>query len=342
MPGPGSSAAHQRHRVPGPASTCAARSAGPAAPDRVRACTARHGHGAPGLRAAGDADRPRGRAAFTRQRTSRRRGPAPPTPYLFVRARSWRHRRPSWALAIVGPAHRPARRPRHRFRQIVLESKARRESSLLSRQRLRRGAAGRALHRGGLIDEQIGGVAGLQAVRDLADAVEHDWSSCSRLARAPLSWCAAAIAANVTLGSDAQPALMPALADLLASLPEGGVLRPSHGRRPPYLSAVSPCPARSTTWGKRPFCTVQAGPCTIRPGDQCVPEHDVAVGAGAQGGAHGAHGGLDLLSGLYTYTSYRDPNVLRTLTTTTGRPTSCAASPDEDEVTKAVIALPAS
>ena len=59
----------------------------------------------------------------------------------------------------------------------------------------------------------------------------------------------------------------------------------------------------------------------------------------AQGGAYGAGGRFDYLSGNYAYTSYRDPNLLRTLDNYDGAPAFLRRLDlSEDELTKATIA----
>ncbi len=273
-----------------------------------------------------------------------REGLAPPA-YLFLRGKVMAPQAPQ-LLAILSDVLLTGRLDdRDRFRQIVLESKARRESSLLSRGN--GFAAGRlAAHftEAGWIDEQIGGVAGLQAVRDLADAVEHDWPSVlARLVRVRAALVRrAAIVANVTLEPDAQPAFMPALADLLASLPEGGVLRPASWAPPALpLREGFTVPSQVNYVGKAAVLHRAGRPLhgSVLAINAYLNTTWLWEKVRAQGGAYGAHGGLDLLSGLYTYTSYRDPNVLRTLDNYDGTPHFLRSlAPDDDEVTKAVIA----
>lgn len=273
-----------------------------------------------------------------------REGLAPPA-YLFLRGKVMAPQAPQ-LLAILSDVLLAGRLDdRDRFRQIVLESKARRESSLLSRGNSF--AAGRlAAHftEAGWIDEQLGGLAGLEAVRGLAAAVEQDWPAVlARLARVRAALLRrAAMVVNVTLEPEARASFLPGLAALLAALPEGGVLRPASWERPALpLREGFTVPSQVNYVGKA--ASLLGAPYELHGSALAIATYLNTTWlwekVRAQGGAYGAHGGLDLLSGLFTYTSYRDPNVLRTLDNYDGTPQFLrGAAPDDDEVTKAVIA----
>jgi hypothetical protein len=205
-----------------------------------------------------------------------------------------------------------------RFKQIVLEEKAGQESGLLpaghrvinSRLRARFGEADWA-------GEQIGGVSYLLFLRHLAEEIERDWPA----VLAKLEHMRGLLVNrnqmlfNVTLDENNWKNVQPQLIPLLESLPTGAVVR--------------------ANWQPRPFDRLEG---------LTIPSQVNYVAKGAdlyqlgyqldgsslvlsnflnttwlwekvrvQGGAYGGFCLFDHRSGVLSYLSYRDPNLMETL-----------------------------
>ena len=207
---------------------------------------------------------------------------------------------------------------RDRFRQIVLKSKARREASLVPsghayvRDRLRAG-----LTTAGWADEQMDGIEGLFFVRRLAEQVEQDWpavlAKLDAVRQALVS--RAGMIVNVTLDADNWAAVEPQVAAFLQSLPaaaNGSVTWT------PALSAVNEglaIPAQVNYVGKG--ASLYPLGYTYH-GSIHVINNFVRTGwlwdkVRAEGGAYGAFVSFGKQSGVYSYISYRDPNLENTL-----------------------------
>lgn len=216
---------------------------------------------------------------------------------------------------------------RERFKQIVLEDKARSEAGLIpgghrvvnSRLRARFNEADWAA-------EQIDGLENLFFVRRLAEQIETDWPSVlenlETVRRLLINRNGLII--NVTLDPAAWAIFQPQLTTFLAALP-----------------AAEPTSAPHNTRRKTVF-NMQS---TARPNEGLtIPAQVNYVGKGAnlyalgyepdgslnvinnylgttwlwekvrvQGGAYGGFSSFDSTSGTYTFLSYRDPNILPTL-----------------------------
>lgn len=207
---------------------------------------------------------------------------------------------------------------RDRFRQIVLRARANKESSLVP--------AGNAYARQRLAarfapaewaDEQMGGVSAIFFLRELEQRVQHDWPN----VLADLEAVRAALinrrglVANLTLDDGNQPAVLPILTAFLSELPDAAYT-PAHW------------PVRSAEGGEGMIIPAQVN--YVAKG---VNLHALGIwpsGAAMvvlrhlridylldririQGGAYGAGGSYDRSTGLFITTSYRDPNLLRTL-----------------------------
>lgn len=232
---------------------------------------------------------------------------------------------------------------RDRFRQMVLEERARLESRLVgaghgvvnSRLRARYNASDWAA-------EQMGGVSYLYFVRDLLQRIDSDWPSVvsalqsirAALISAPNALC------NVTLDADNWQAVAPQIEGFLAGLP-----------------AKAP---QKTAWNLTGF---PASEGLIIPSQvnfvgksASLFEHGYALSGSAfvvnnhlngawmwdkirvQGGAYGGFAVFDSQSGVFSYLSYRDPNLLQSLETydQTGAYLK-GLELDDAELTKAII-----
>lgn len=207
---------------------------------------------------------------------------------------------------------------RERFRQIVTRARAGRESSLVpsgnayARQRLaaRYSPAEWA-------DEQMTGIDSLFFLRKLEKRINDDWDG----VQADLAAVRAALinrrglVANLTLDAAGQQEVRPALAEFIAALPD---------------TTVAPVDWRTAATGAGEGLTI---PAQVNYVAKAVNLHDLGIkpnGTAAvvmrhvrvdyllekiriQGGAYGAGGNYDRSTGIFSCTSYRDPNLLRTI-----------------------------
>jgi Zn-dependent M16 (insulinase) family peptidase len=240
---------------------------------------------------------------------------------------------------------------RERLRQIVLEEKALLESSLVPAgssyvdQRLRAG-----FNEADWADELMGGLSYLFFLRELADQVETDWdrvvAALERIRQMLVD--RTAMLANVTTEPAYWAALQPQLADFLATQPLGNV--PPSRWQVASLASVARADepgsgrvsgARTIELARWPLASLASAP---RAEGLVVPSKVNFVGKGAdlyalglqpsganlvvtrylgtswlwdkvrlQGGAYGGRCRFDHHSGVFTYLSYRDPNLTATL-----------------------------
>lgn len=222
-------------------------------------------------------------------------------------------------LAVVGDVLLSARLDnRERFRQIVLEEKAGLEARLapaghaLTNMRLRA-----SFTPSDWAIEQTGGVSYLFFLRDLAHRVETDWAGVlaqlERVRGALVNRRSAVC--NVTLDAVNWARLQPRLSALLAQLPAADVVRHD------WPTAAHP---------DREGLTIQAQVNYVGKAADLFAHgyelHGSAIVANnylntswlwervrVQGGAYGGFARFDPRSGVFTYLSYRDPNLVDTL-----------------------------
>jgi Zn-dependent M16 (insulinase) family peptidase len=241
-----------------------------------------------------------------------------PVGRLLVRGKSTLARTEAM-LAIIRDILLEARLDdQERFRQIVTRAKAGRESSLVpsgnayARKRLaaRFDAAEWA-------DEQMSGISGLFFVRELERRVADDWpgvlAQLEALRRHLVN--RAALFANVTVDRRSFNTIEPALDDFLAELPAA-----------PY----APATWRVAEVGPNEGLIIPAQVNYVAKGAN-LKDLGINVGGAAsavtrflynayllekirvQGGAYGAGSSYDRSTGIFAWTSYRDPHLLRTL-----------------------------
>ncbi|MEJ5347778.1 MAG: insulinase family protein [Desulfosoma sp.] len=234
---------------------------------------------------------------------------------------------------------------RERFRQIVLESKARREANLIPEGH--RFAARRVrapLHTAHWVEENMKGIEALFFLRRLCERVERDWEG----VLAELEYVRQLILssknlrANVTVDASSWKELASGLEELLASFP-------SHETKAAAWH-VQDLPSKEGFTGPLRVNYVAKG-VSLREagfrfrGSALVVSHYLRTAylwdrIRVQGGAYGAFSQLDRFSGDLTLVSYRDPNVDRTLKTYD----QCAEflrtiDLHQDELTKAIIGV---
>lgn len=207
---------------------------------------------------------------------------------------------------------------RERFRQIVLEAKAGAEARLtpaghsVTNTRLR--AHFNPAYR---IDEMINGVENLFFLRRLAERVENDWSGVLADLEAVRRHLInrAGMIANVTLDESGYGVFAPQLEDFIGGLPSASYTAAAW--QPADLPAREglSIPAQVNYVGKGANLydlgyTVDGSITVI---SNLLRTGYLLQKIRIQGGAYGAFNTFSSASGVFTYLSYRDPNLLDTL-----------------------------
>jgi hypothetical protein len=213
---------------------------------------------------------------------------------------------------------------RERFKQIVLEDKARAEAGLVPSGHIVVNNRLRArFSEADWVSEQINGLEHLFFLRRLAEEVEKDWEAVltklETLRRLLIN--RTTMIANVTLDADSFASFTPQLASLMDTLPGSSLSR-------------SPFKQGNGATGKRAneALTIPAQVNYVGKGANLYelgyePHGSVSVinnylgttwlweKVRVQGGAYGGFSVFDKNSGTFTFLSYRDPNILGTLQT---------------------------
>jgi len=205
-----------------------------------------------------------------------------------------------------------------RFRQIVLEEKAQLEAELAQvghqvvYRRLQSG-----LHRAGWAEEQMSGLEYLFHIRELAEQIDTNWpdvrQTLETVHRSLIH--KKGMICNVTMDGEQWRTVKPALEAFLAAMPSRDI---SLENWAPELSTDNEgltIPVKVNYVGKAADI--------YRLGHKLHGSYPVVAGylnttwlwdmIRLQGGAYGAFNLLDNLSGVFAYVTYRDPNVLKTL-----------------------------
>jgi len=213
---------------------------------------------------------------------------------------------------------------RERFRQLVLEEKAGFEASLVGAgsalvdRRLRA-----AFDPVGWANEQMGGLAYLPFLRRLAEQVDSDWpgvvAALERMRGALVD--RSTMLANVTAQASDWAAVRPQLADLLAALPRGATAPAAA----PVTWPVAAFPrAEGLTMPSRVNFVAKGADLYalgLKPtGANLVVQRYLDTSwlwdqVRVQGGAYGVGCNLNRHSGIFTFTSFSDPNLTATLDT---------------------------
>ena len=205
-----------------------------------------------------------------------------------------------------------------RFRQIVLRGKAGMESGLVpGGHSVVQSRMLAAYSKAGWAAEQIGGVSYLQFLRRLLDEIDNDWDAVlARLEQVrSILVNRAGMVANVTLDAANWREFRGALAGFVAGLPSASA---PPAAWPPPLDGRDEgltLPSQVNFVGKS--ADLFAAGYTPH-GSISVITNVVRTGwlwdkVRAQGGAYGAFCRFGRHSGVFSFSSYRDPNLLRTL-----------------------------
>jgi len=205
-----------------------------------------------------------------------------------------------------------------RFRQIVLEEKARLEAELaqLGHQVVyRRLQSG--LHLAGWVDEQMNGVEYLFHIRELAEQIEENWPDVLQTLetiRQSLIHRKGMIC-NITMGGEQWQSFKPALETFLAAIPSRDISLPKWALELSTDNEGLTIPVKVNYVGKATDI--------YRLGHKLHGSYPVVARylmttwlwdmVRLQGGSYGVYSLLDNISGVFAYLSYRDPNILKTL-----------------------------
>ncbi|MBN2397081.1 MAG: insulinase family protein [Deltaproteobacteria bacterium] len=211
-----------------------------------------------------------------------------------------------------------------RFRQMVLEEKARQEQHLIPgghqivnlRLRAHFDEAGR-------LSEEVSGVTYLFFLRDLADRVERDWRAiCATLEEMRRTLVnRETILCNVTVDERAWKEVRPHLARFIGALPAEPIdtrgdrsETPAAGREiPEHEGLIVPSQINYVGKGANLYRAGYAYHGSARVITRYLRTSWLWDQVRVRGGAYGAFCSFDKFSGVLTFLSYRDPNLLKTI-----------------------------
>lgn len=232
---------------------------------------------------------------------------------------------------------------RDRIRQMVLEEKAALEAGLVRaghrviNTRLRAG-----FDEAGWTNELTGGVSYLFFVRSLLEKIDRDWPAVAdtfeQIRRRLVS--RRGLVANVTLDNAGWQVFRPQLADFLARLPDSAVQKEAWqpGSLPNVEGLAVPSQVNYVGKGGSLFTAGYQLDGSVLAILNYLNATWLWEKVRVQGGAYGGFAVFDQHSGIFSYVSYRDPNLSETLDIydqTAGFLRSLDLS--ENELTKAII-----
>ncbi len=205
-----------------------------------------------------------------------------------------------------------------RFRQMVLESKADLEAMLVpAGHRVVNTRLKSRFDQSAWLDEQMGGISYLFFLRELANQVDQDWPSVLHKLETirKLLINRRVMLCNLTIDSENWAVIQPQLTSFLAALPAPAASR--HTWSPEFVAydEALTIPAQVNYVGK--------GADLYQLGYRLDGSLFVILNylrttylwekIRVQGGAYGGFATFDHRSGVFTYLSYRDPNLLATI-----------------------------
>ncbi len=213
---------------------------------------------------------------------------------------------------------------RERFRQMLMEEKARQEEQIIPgghqiinlRLRAHFGEAGR-------LSEQLSGVTYLFFLRELADRLEKDWSSVHATLEEMRSALVnrEAMIFNVTVDEAGWKQVRPHLADFIGGLPA----EPSRAKDalsedlvgemdiPEHEGLIVPSQINYVGKGTDLYRAGYTYHGSVRVITRYLRTSWLWDRVRVRGGAYGAFCSFDKFSGVLTFLSYRDPNLLKTI-----------------------------
>lgn len=205
-----------------------------------------------------------------------------------------------------------------RFKQMVLESKARKESSLIpAGHHMVHTRLGAHFHEAGWYSEQTSGVSSLLFVRQLAAEVENNWPAVLEKLEAVRRYVInrKAMICNVTLDSTNWANFQSKLSSLFDKLPASSVSTAAWSPQvfPDFEGLTIPARVNYVTKGTNLYDVGYNFHGSIGVISNYLRTTWLWDKVRVQGGAYGGFCSFDRRSGVFNYTSYRDPNVLQTL-----------------------------
>lgn len=207
---------------------------------------------------------------------------------------------------------------RERIRQIVLEEKAGMESALVhAGHRFVNARLRSRFNRADWASEQMGGVEQLFFLRKLVERIDSDWDSVRQalVTLRSLLFHQSGALANVTVDGQNWSKVRPALERFLGELPRRTVPAALWEFSAPAGHEALTLPAQINFVGKaadlyRAGYRLHGSALVIVPYLRSTYLWDKIR---VQGGAYGAFSAFDRNSGVFSFLSYRDPNLLNTL-----------------------------
>lgn len=250
--------------------------------------------------------------------TSAAKGASEPAAWLFLRAKSMA---PLAAelCDILGEALSSARfNDRERFRQIVLEEKGRQERKMVPSGHLVINTRIRAhLNKADWVREQTSGISYYLFLSKLAAQIDRDWdcvlSDLERVRRALVN--SGGMVLNLTVDEKNRMPVQKCLKDLRARIPDGPIDFKSWTPRlyPQFEGIAIPALVNYVGKGANLYNKGYEFKGSYRVIANYVRTTWLWEKIRVQGGAYGGFCLLDRLSGIFTYVSYRDPNLLKTV-----------------------------
>ncbi len=205
-----------------------------------------------------------------------------------------------------------------RFKQLVLETKARKESSVIPNGHgVVQTRLNSHFNESGWIAEQMGGVNSLFFIRQLAEDVEKDWPSVlaklEEIRRILIN--RNALLCNVTLDKENWEQFRPKLTALLTTLPasDTGTVQWTPRKSPQYEGLTIPAQVNYVAKGANLYELGYTMHGSVLVASNYLRTTWLWDKIRVQGGAYGGFCTFDRHSGVFNYLSYRDPNILKTL-----------------------------
>ncbi len=205
-----------------------------------------------------------------------------------------------------------------RFKQLVLENKARQEAGLVPGGHMLVGSRLSAhFDEAGWLGEQMGGIEQLFFLRRLVEEVERDWPSVlDRLERVKsLLVNRQTVICNITLDAGHWADFRPRLSALLARLPTAPAQRTvwTPSSPPPFEGLTIPARVNYVAKGANLYDLGYELDGSMSVIANYLRTSWLWDRIRVQGGAYGGFCLFDRASGVFSYISYRDPNLLATI-----------------------------
>ena len=275
--------------------------------------------------------------------SSTRRIDGQPSTWLFLRGKAMLDQTPDLLSITKDILTAPKLDDQTRFRQIVLEEKAAQESSLApGGHGVVNGRLGAHFHTAGWVSEQMGGISYLFFLRKLIDEVDNHWDAVrSRLQQVQQTLVnRQAMLWNVTLDEASWTQVQPQVHELISALPADAFQAASWQPTPLPAAEGLTFPAQVNYVGKAANL--------YELGYELDGSIHVISGylrtswlwerVRMQGGAYGGFCLFDNQSGVFSFLSYRDPNLIQTLQNYDGTTQFLRQLQlSDDELTKGII-----